>query len=464
MVGELPPGPPLPLALQTVLAWSPRGDDVLAFCHRRYGDVFTVRAFPTGTMVFVADPAVVKDVFTGSPAIFHAGEGNDVLEPVLGPRSVLLLDESPHLWRRKLMLPMFHGEAVRQYAEIVDEVAEGEIDRWPIGQRFALHPRMRALTFEVILRAVIGVAGEERLAHFRKTMPSLAAVDNTVMWMWLWPALARVGPWRRYARAQAEANGLLREEIAARRRDPKLTGRRDILSLLVQARDEDGQPLGEEDLRDQLVTLLLAGHETTATALAWAFECLIRSPGVLERARAAAIAGDDQYLDAVAQETLRLRPVVPSIARRLTQPTRVAGYELPAGVVVAPAIGLIHHSEDLYPAAGEFRPERFLDQPVPQYAWIPFGGGTRRCLGAAFAQQEMRLVLRAVLRRVELRPGRRRPERPRTYNIFSVPSRGAEVVCVRRAGRVLTPRDGAQDVWSGLAMAHRTRVQASRSP
>ncbi len=431
MVGTLPPGPRLPLALQTVLAWSPRGDDLLALCRRRYGDAFTLRVYPTGTMVFVADPEVVKEVFTGSPAVFHAGEGNNVLEPVLGSHSVLLLDERPHIWRRKLMLPMFHGEAVRQYGDIVRDVAEAEIDRWPIGRGFRLHPRMRALTFEVILRAVFGIVGEERLERFRATMPALAAVDNTVMWMWLWPSLARVGPWRRYARAQSQADALLRQEIRARRDDPALGDRQDILSLLVQARDEDGEPLGEDDLRDQVVTLLLAGHETTATALAWAFERLLRSPAVLERARIAAQQGDERYLDAVAAETLRLRPVVPTIARKLAQPTRVAGYELPAGVVVAPAIGLIHQSERFYPEPGEFRPERFLTDRAHSYAWIPFGGGTRRCLGAALAQMEMRLVLASVLRRLDLRPARRRAERPRTYNIFSVPSRGAEVVCLR---------------------------------
>jgi cytochrome P450 len=428
----LPAGPPLPVLLQTILNWGHFGEHWRAACQRRYGDVFKVEDAVDGPTVYVADPAILKEVFTGSPAVFHAGAGNRVLEPVLGKRSVLLTDEQEHLWRRKLMLPMFHGDAVRAYADTVLAVTEESIDAWPLGRRFALHPRMRALTFEVILRAVIGVREPERLEQFRIAMPALAEVGDVEMWMWLWPALSRVGPWRRYARRQRTADALLRDEIRARRADGATRERRDILSLLIAARTDDGEPLDEDDLRDQLVTLLLAGHETTATGLAWAFECLLRNPPVLARAVEAAHNDDDAYLDAVVNETLRLRPVIPAVARKLAQPARVGGHDLPAGIVVSPAISLIHHDERVYESPQTFDPERFLTERPPSYGWIPFGGGTRRCLGAAFAQLEMRLVLRSVLRRAVLRPARRRPDAVRPRHITLVPSRGVQVVLEAR--------------------------------
>jgi cytochrome P450 family 135 len=431
----LPPGPRLPMAIQTMLTWGPWGEQVFDLVHRRYGDVFTARFAPTGTIVFLANPADVKDVFTGDATVFHAGEGNELLAPVLGERSVLVTDEQEHMYRRKLMLPLFHGEAVRQYAQIIRELTDAEIDRWPLGSKFKLHQRMRALTFEVILRAVIGVSDGPRLDSFRATMPALADVGGLEMLLWLWPALGHVWPWSRYRRAHQAANALLRGEIAARRADPALAERRDILSLLLQTRDEAQGGLDDEDLRDQIVTLLLAGHETTSTALAWAVECLLRNPAVLARATAAAHEGDDAYLDAVAQETLRLRPVITAVARKLTAPATIAGYELPAGVVVAPAIGVIHQSPVLYPRPREFKPERFLDDRTPSYAWIPFGGGIRRCLGAAFAQLEMRVVLETLLTRVQLAPADRRPELRRTRHITSVPGRGVRVIVESREPR-----------------------------
>jgi cytochrome P450 len=419
--------------LQTVMAWGPWGDRNIARLHRLYGDMFTVTILPTGPMVIVADPELVREVFRGSPAKFHAGEGNEVLRPVLGDRSVLVADEDEHLRRRRLMLPMFHGEAVSAYAEIIRDVAAEEVASWPAGQRFALLPRMRALTFEVIARAVFGVRGDAELARFRKVIPPVLDIGMVEMQMWQWPSLGRLWPWRRYVAVQERADAVLRDEMARRRREPGLDARDDILSLLLRARYDDGTPLDDDDARDQLVTLLLAGHETTGTALAWAFERLLAYPDVMARAAEAAHSGDDTYLDAVVSETLRSRPVVHLVARTLTSDAELGGYLLPAGVTVAPAIGLIHHSPSVYPEPERFRPERWLvGETPPSYGWIPFGGGVRRCLGAAFAQLEMRLVLGEVLRRVTLRRASRLPDRANTRNIFNSPSRGVPVRVVAR--------------------------------
>jgi cytochrome P450 len=378
--------------------------------------------------VYLADPAAIKQVFTGDPAVLHAGEGNAILGPVLGRRSVLVVDEDAHLWRRKLMLPMFHGEAVRSYAEIVRAVTEHEIDTWPIGTAFGLHRRMQRLTLEVILRAVFGVDDPGRLAALRKALPAITAISTAVELQWVLPWVPDRGPWRRYRETLAHADALLYAEIAARREAPDLDERRDILSLLLQARTDDGEPLGDQEVRDQLVTLLLAGHETTATALAWAFERLLRHPDALARARE----GDDAYLDAVVQETLRNRPVIVDVVRKLQRPVSVGGHDLPAGVTVAPAIALVQRDPEQWPDPEAFRPERFLDGAPPPYSWIPFGGGVRRCLGAAFAQMEMRIVLRAVLERCALRAASPEPERARTRHVTQVPHAGARVVLEAR--------------------------------
>src|SRR3954447_14504401 len=332
----LPPGPRLPKAVQTFLLWG-HPLPFLDTCHRRFGDVFTVRAAPMGDLVYIADPAAIKEVFTGDNAILHAGEANDILKPVMGPSSVLLTDDQEHLRSRKLMLPMFHGDAVRRYAEVVEDVTNAEIDRWHTGEEIALHPRMRALTFEVILRAVIGVTDPRRLDAMRRALPSVAEIEDIVTLMWVWPQLGRVGPWKRYRRTQEHADALLYEEIRARRAAPDLDERDDVLSLLLRARDEGGEPMTDREVRDQVVTLLLAGHETTATSLAWAFERLTRTPDAL----AHAVEGDDAYLDAVGQEVLRVRPVISDVVRKLSRPARIAGWDLPAGVLVAPGIALV---------------------------------------------------------------------------------------------------------------------------
>jgi cytochrome P450 len=417
-VDGLPPGPRLPKAIQTYFLWGYE-PWVLPLLRRRYGDAFTIRAAPMGTLVYLADPADIKAVFTGDPKVFHAGEGNAVLGPVMGQRSVLLVDEEEHLATRKRMLPPFHGEAIQRYGEVMEEVAATEIGTWPRGETFRLHPAMQRITLDVILRAVFGVQDAGRLAEMRPLVRRLADIGGVLMLMWLYPGLGRVGPWRRYRQVQARADELIYDEIARRRTDPRLDERTDVLSLLLRGEE----PMADEDLRDQLVTLLLAGHETTATSLAWAVQLLLRNPRTLARARE----GDPAYLEAVVKETLRLRPVIFDVVRQLKAPVELAGHRLPAGVSVLPAIGLVQRDPKLFPDPDGFRPERFLDADAPGYSWIPFGGGRRRCLGAAFASFEMKTVLRAVLECAELEPVGKKLEGERMRHITVVPARGSRV-------------------------------------
>jgi len=417
---ELPPGPRWPLPVQSILTWN-RTIPWFEANRRRYGPVFTIRSLPWGRAVVINDSELVKQVFTGDPAVYHAGEGNSMLAPVLGERSVLVLDDDAHLQARKRLLPPFHGESVRRYGEVVERIVADDVARWPVNKPFPLHPRMRAITLEVILQAVIGVTDPPRLRALREALPAAVPTDPTLLAMWVIPGLEHVGRWRRFRRTVEEANRLLREEIAARRVDPRLQEREDVLSQLVRAGETD-----DEELRDQIMTLLLAGHETTTTGLAWAFERLLRHPEALARAREDD--DDGAYLDAVVQETLRVRPVIPAVLRQLKAPVELGGWQLPAGVTVMPAIKLMHSDPTLFPEPQRFKPERFLDGEGSTYTWIPFGGGRRRCLGAAFASFEMRVALRTILRRTTLRADRARDERVRNHHITLVPARGARVV------------------------------------
>jgi hypothetical protein len=435
----LPPGPSMSRGRQE-LAWIARPEWLMERAQRECGDLFTLR-LPFGHIVAVADPAAIKEIFTGDPAVLRAGAGNQPLEPVVGPESLLLLDGARHLRRRRLVLPPFHGERLQGYAADMAELAADDLGRWPLGTPFALEPHMRAITLAVIIRVVFGIEDGERAAALRALIPRLLP-DGGLSSLVLLPALRRDlgprSPWRRFLDARTAVDRLLFDEIAARRDDPGLADRTDVLSLLLQARDEDGAPLSDRELRDELMTLLLAGHETTATALAWAFELLHRHPAAHERAVAearASSAGDGgpaPWLDAVAAETLRLKPPLPLAVRRLAAPVTLLGHELPAGTRVGPCIYLTHRRADLYPEPTAFRPERFLGQGPETYAWLPFGGGIRRCVGAAFAQLELREVLRTVLARADLRPADGRPERTRRRAIVLTPARGARSVLVSR--------------------------------
>ena len=398
--------------------------------------MFTLKIANEGTWVFVTDPDAVKQIFTGDPRLLHAGEANIVLLPVLGSHSVLLLDDDAHMAQRKLMLPPFHGERMRGYEQTMADVAAREIERWPAGEPLSAWPTMQAITLEVIMRTVFGVTEGERLERLGRVLrESIAwAADPRRL-----AQLAVLGPRRIAAqgtlrRALQPTDDLIFEEIRSRRDAADLEERDDVLSLLLQARHDDGSPMSDQELRDELMTLLVAGHETSATALAWALEALARHPDVLRRLRDEVDAGEDEYLDAVIKEILRLRPVIALVLRRLTEAMEIGGRLLPAGVTVAPCIYLMHRRPDIYPDPRAFRPERFLEQPPGTYTWIPFGGGVRRCLGASFAQFEIKVVLRELVARLDMRPARPRPERRVRRAIVFAPERGGELVVERRAG------------------------------
>jgi cytochrome P450 len=430
----LPPGPsgPGPLVFANFLL---RPGRFLEDCKRRYGTPFTFQLSPQRTVVITDDPAVIKQVFTSDPTKLLAGVGNEVLRPLLGPRSVLTLDEPEHMRQRKLLLPPFHGDRMKLYGAVIESATRRELDRWPTGAPFAVQPSMQAITLEVIMRAVFGVADDgDRMAAIAAPLRALldSMADNRRLFALQVFSSKRNGPlspWRRFReRLLRPADAVLYEAIGAHRADPRAADRDDILSLLLAARDEDGAGLTDSELHDELLTLLLAGHETTATALSWTLERLSRHPDVLDRLTAEVRAGaDDEYLDAVIKESLRLRPVVPAVARYLTEPTALGDRVLPAGVHITPSIYLTHRNPAIYPEPERFRPDRFLERPAGTYEWIPFGGGTRRCLGASFALFEMRIVLAEVLRRFDLAPTRAPGERIARRAITFSPRSGGRI-------------------------------------
>jgi cytochrome P450 family 135 len=425
---SMPPGPRLPPLLQVAaIARDPIGTGLRM--HARYGEPFTMRVPGFSPSLVFSSPELVKQVVTGKPDVFHAGLANRPLKPVLGRWSLLTLDRSPHMQQRKLLLPPFHGERLRAYGELIHELAEREAASWPIGEPFRLDRRMQDLTLEVILDVVFGITDEARKDGMRRLLPPY--VDSSRHVVFWGPIAARnFGPIRlreTFVSRRDAVDALLYAEIAERRRmdDEELSRRSDILSMLVQATHEDGTPMGDRELRDELMTLVAAGHETTATALAWAVDLLLRNPEVLARMRQQP---DDEYVHAVCQEILRIRPVVPFVGRVVTEPVRIGEHEVPAGAGALASIALTHHREDVYPEPRRFRPERFLgDEPVPSYAWLPFGGGVRRCIGASFAQFELETILR-VLARSTVRLASRRPEPIRATGVTLVPGRGVMLV------------------------------------
>jgi cytochrome P450 len=422
----LPPGPRTPAIVNTALLFQRPLESLLGW-HRRYGDAFTVRYLVFGTGVYVADPDAIRELFTGDQSDLHAGEANAPLSPVLGAHSVLVLDGREHMRQRKLLLPPFQGSAVASFREVIREVAETEVATWTAGRELVMRERMRALTFEVICRVVFGVAEADRVERLRAAL--LALLDlGPFLFMpdVLRRDVGRFSPGGVLRRKLEAADALLYEEIERRRGVSDLEDRHDVLSLLLRARDEDGEPMREVELRDELMTMLAAGHETTATGLAFAFDLLLHTPDVLARLRDELASDDDEYLDATVSETLRLRPVIDAAERTLTEPRVVAGHELPAGIRVYPAIAVVHHRADIYPEPERFRPERFLEG-AESYTWLPFGGGIRRCIGAALAQAEMAEVLRIVLNAVELEAVRPAPDPVVMRGITMVPRHGTPV-------------------------------------
>jgi cytochrome P450 len=440
--GRLPPGPRAPSLLQT-LAWAVAPTWVMDRCAQRLGETFTLTFWPSGMqLVMVSGPEAVKTVFTAPPHVAPSAAGNSPVRPVMGPSSVLVLTGAEHMRQRKLLLPPFHGERMREYEQVIVQATRTDMAGWPLGRPLRLQARTRSITLEVILRAVFGVEAE-RMGELREAIGGLLAPIRP--WRTVALALRRPSverPPGAIGRALDRLDAVIYDELRRRRAQEDLAQRTDILSLLLQARDEHGEPMTDGELRDELVTLLLAGHETTATSVAWAIERLVRHPDKLARLVAEIDAGRDgaadSYMTAVVNETLRVRPVVPIVARMLTQELEVDGYALPAGTRVTPSIYLTNRNPRVYDDPAEFRPERFLDGAPDTFAWIPFGGGIRRCIGASFAQLEMRLMLATMLR--ELHPslprqrrlsrGRRarRGELTRRRAITLVPSRGARVV------------------------------------
>jgi cytochrome P450 len=423
----LPPGPSEPWLRQT-WAYVRRPLGLLEECQARFGEPFTVRVARGSPFVVFSDPEAVKAVFTAPAEVLRSGEANAVFEAGLGPRSLLVLDGPEHLRDRRLMLPPFHGERMRGYGDLVDSIAEREIAGWPAGRPFAVAEGTRRIALEVIVRAIFGVQEhgrvERTMAQLSRFLDAATGPGRAFAALVVEPGGPTMSLWNRFAPTKARVDRTIYGVIRARRRDPRLEEREDILSLLLQARDENGEPMSDAHLRDELMTLLTAGHETTANTSAWALAELARVPGALARA------GDDEaFLDSAVKETLRLRPIVPFLPRMAAEPFEVCGWRLPAGVRVTPSIHLVHRRPDVYPEPDAFRPERFIDREAGTYTWIPFGGGTRRCVGSAFATFEMKRVLRAVARAGRLAPA------------------GDGHGRIGRRGLTLAPADGAKLVW-----------------
>jgi cytochrome P450 len=409
-------------------------------CAKRMGEAFTLTFAPSGMkLVMVSDPEAVKTVFTAPPEIAPSGAGSSPIAPIMGPSSVIVLTGPEHMRQRKLLLPPFHGERMREYEDTIVEATKRDMAGWELGRPMRLQERTRAITLEVIVRAVFGVEAERMATLTAAIGALLEPVSSPRMVLLTLRRMSLERPTGAIGEGLDALDAVIYEELARRREQADLAERTDILSLLMQARDEDGEAMTDGELRDELVTLLLAGHETTATSVAWAIERLVRHPAKLARLQAEIDAGaGDEYMTAVVNETLRVRPVVPLVARVLTQELSVGGYTLPAGTRVTPSIYLTNRNPRAYAQPAEFMPERFLDKGPETFSWIPFGGGIRRCIGASFAQLEMKLMLRTMLGELEPRlPARgvwRRGEWNRRRAITLVPAAGTRVVWERRAG------------------------------
>ena len=423
-VQGLPPGPTWPAAIQAIGWWS-RPVPFMERARAKYGKRYTVDLLGIPPFVNITDPAEIKEIFTAPPDVLHPGEGANVLEPVVGRHSLILLDEDVHLEQRRLMLPAFHGERMKRLTGVMTELAEQEAERLPAGETVKLHPRMQELTLEIILRAVFGIdAEDERLGVLREKVKAILEFGATPAS--LVPQLRRGPQWRDFLALRDETDALIFELIDERRATNG--DRDDVLAMFLTARHEDDTPMSPQELRDELMTLLVAGHETTASQLAWTFERLVRTPRVLRALTDAVDADDDAYIDATVTESLRRRPVLPiAEPRYVNKPVTIGGWDYPPGCALAVNVYLVHHDRDIYDAPYEFRPERFLDEQPGTYTWIPFGGGRRRCIGASFAQLEMKLVLKAILSRYELEASASGMETTRRRAITYTPRHGASV-------------------------------------
>jgi len=434
----------MPTALQTIGWWS-RPTAYLERCRARYGRRFTIKLLGQSPFVVLSDPDEIKQLFQAPPDVLHPGEGARILEPVVGPNSVILLDEAPHLQQRKLLLPAFHGESMQRLSGLMAELAEAEVSSWPRDETVALHPRLQRLTLEIIMRAVFGLERGAQLDALRELLTEILAFGESPLSL-IPPAqrlLAGRGPVARLERTSAQVDELIFELIEERRREA--SAGEDVLTLLLAARHEDGSPMSPAELRDELMTALVAGHETTASQLAWGFEQLAREPAVQARVQHELDEDSDEaYLTATIQEIMRRKPVLPNSEPRLVKrPIEIGGITYQPGVVLFASAYLVHHDSSIYPDPYAFRPERFLERPPGTYTWIPFGGGRRRCLGASFALLEMKLVLRAVLTHCELHTASVRAEATQRRGITISPADGARLILHDRLPAAASPVERA---------------------
>jgi cytochrome P450 len=415
-------------------------------CRQKYGSIFSIRLGPGTPVVMVADPTVAKEILSGDPEVFRAGDTNGLFRPVVGSNSILLLDGQEHMRHRRMLLPAFSAGHGRQFAEQVREIAERRVSTWEQGQRLKLQDEMEAISFESILRVAFGDVSDPRQDSLRELIPEMMDRCGSPFTLipWFRRNAGGLSPYARLMRVIDKIDAEIYEMIAERRADPLNQVRGDALALLMQGRHQDNTEVDDVEIRDELLTLIMAGYETTTSGLAWAFERLLHSPLVLQQLLSE-LDRDDEYLDAVVKETLRCRPVVPVVARRVREPVVLSGHSIPAGAVLMVSIYLVHNDPEAYPDPQEFRPERFLGELSEDAAWIPFGGGVRRCLGASFAQLEMKLVLREVLTRVRLG------------------TTGGEEAATRKRF-TFAPGDGASAVVEELLPAERSLAERRRFP
>lgn len=425
---RIPPGPRTPATIQT-LRFLRNPLKFFTDCQNRYGPAVSIRLLGIGDVIWIADPATVKKIFA-MPEILEAGKAaKRPLEPVVGANSILTLDGPEHLRQRRLLLPPLHGQAIKQYSGVIIEVIENEMRSWPNDVPFPLRPRMQAVTLEVILRVVFGIHNDAQRSEFSQRIREITDLANImILPEMLRRDFGRLSPGGRYARRLRALNQLIYREITARRTSTNLNDAQDVLSLLLQARDENDRPMHDSEIRDELVSLLVAGHETTATALAWIFDLLLHHPQAFLRARDAALNNDSSYLDAAIKESLRLRPVVFVNGRIAQREIQLGTHLIPAGTRVWVPMIPIHLDPTLHKQPNDFRPERFLDGEPKPNTWIPFGGGIRRCIGAAFASLEMRLILQAILTNLSVYPATSRQETAFLHGVTLVPKTGTKIL------------------------------------
>jgi cytochrome P450 len=456
---NLPPGPRMPALLQSWAAWS-RPTAFIERCRARHGTPFTLRLVGQPPAVMISDPQAIRELFLAAPEVLHPGEGARILEPIVGRHSVILLDEDAHMEQRKLLLPAFHGERMQRLGGLMSELTERELAGWPRGQAIELHPLLQRLTLEIILRAVFGLQRGAQLDALREQLSRILAFSESPLSLLPPPprAIARFTPMARFEALSRQVDELIFALVEERRRDG--AGGEDVLALLLGATHEDGSPMSPAELRDELMTALVAGHETTASQLAWAFERLTREPRVQALIREEADEGaGEEYLTATVNEILRHRPVLQfAEPRYVKQPVQIGGVHYPRGVALLANSYLLHHDPAIYPDPYAFLPERFLEQAPGTYTWIPFGGGRRRCIGASFALLEMKIAIRTVLSRCQVSAGGRAPEGTRRRSITVSPARGGRVILSDRAGQ--HPRAAYAQSSSGDPARHQVAAGA----